>query len=201
MTSRTVFLVRNGKVEQPDNQRRYVGQIDWPLSEAGREQSRILQKLLKKTDIETAYSSDLARSRQTAKIITENKDMNITALKDFREIAMGEWEGRSFAEIAHRFPGEFRARALDIAYYCTPGGESFSECGQRVLKMFRAILAKTTGNVLIVGHAGTNRVLLCHVLGLPLGNLLRIEQSYGCLNIIQCTRAGYQLKLMNYTGG
>ena len=167
----------------------------------GIQQSRLLQRLLDQKDIQTVYCSDLERSVQTAKIIAENKSMNINQVQDLKEIAMGEWEGRSFAEIARRYPDHFQARASDAAYYKTPGGESYAECGQRVLKAFRAILTKTTGNVLIVGHAGTNRVLLCHVLGLPLSNLLRMGQNYGCLNIIQCTSAGYQLKLMNYTRG
>lgn len=201
MTNRTVYLVRSGKISQPDNQRRYIGQIDWPLCDAGIQQARLLQKLLERVELQAVYCSDLTRSLQTAKIIGENKAMDIKTVQELREIALGEWEGRSFAEIAQRFPDHFQARASDTAYYRTPGGESFAECGQRVLKVFRSILAKTTGNILIVGHAGTNRVLLCHVLGLSLANLLRIGQGYGCLNIIQCTPAGYQLKLMNYTRG
>lgn len=201
MTNRAVYLVRSGKISQPDNQRRYIGQTDWPLCAAGIQQAQLLQRLLERVELQAVYCSDLARSLQTAKIVAENKTIDIRPLQELREIAMGEWEGRTYAEIAQRFPDHFQARANDAAYYRTPGGESFAECARRVLKAFQSVLAKTTGNILIVGHAGTNRVLLCHALGLPLANLYRIGQNYGCLNVINCTPSGYQLKLMNFTRG
>jgi probable phosphoglycerate mutase len=37
----------------------------------------------------------------------------------------------------------------------------------------------------VVGHAGVNRVLLCHLLGMPLGNLFRLGQDYGCCNLLR----------------
>ena len=199
MENRTVYLVRHGKIRQEDNQRRYIGQLDLPLSEEGILQSRGLQKLLEGAELKTAYCSDLARSRHTAQVIADGKAIDIQPLSDLREIALGEWEGRSFADIARRWPDEFRARGEDIGYYRTPGGESFADCQKRVMRAFQQILTGAPGNVLIVGHAGSNRVLLCQILGLPLDNLFRIEQDFGCVNIIQCTQAGYKLKLLNFT--
>lgn len=198
MENRTVYLVRNGKVLQSDNQRRYIGQIDLPLCEEGLQQARGLQKRFERADIKAAYCSDLERSRQTAEIIVGNKDIGIYLLKELREIALGDWDGRSFADIARQYPNEFSARAADMGYYRSPGGESFADCGKRVMTAFQEIMTKASGNILIVGHAGPNRVLLCHMLGMPLANLFRLGQDYGCINIIQCTQAGYQVKLMNY---
>jgi alpha-ribazole phosphatase/probable phosphoglycerate mutase len=37
---------------------------------------------------------------------------------------------------------------------------------------------------LLVAHAGLNRVILSEALGLSLQNLFRLDQNYGCLNII-----------------
>ena len=36
----------------------------------------------------------------------------------------------------------------------------------------------------LVAHAGVNRVILSHALSLPLENMFRLDQNYGCLNII-----------------
>ena len=201
MANRTVYLVRNGKVRQVDNQRRYIGQIDLPLSEEGLLQSEKLRDILESEDIQAAYCSDLERSRQTAEIIVGDRKIDVQPLTDLREIALGDWEGCSFADISRLYPGEFRARAADAGYYRTPGGESFAECGKRVMRAFQAILSGVSGNILIVGHAGVNRVLLSHVLGMPLGNIFRIGQDYGCINIFQCKQSGYQIKLLNYTDG
>jgi broad specificity phosphatase PhoE len=38
--------------------------------------------------------------------------------------------------------------------------------------------------VLVVGHRGTNRALLCFLLGRPLEELFSIRQEYGCVNLI-----------------
>ena len=81
--------------------------------------------------------------------------------------------------------------------YRVAGGESFTECGQRVVKAFDDIFEIFSGNILIVGHAGVNRLILCNVLGIRPINLLRITQDYGCLNIIKCRNSNRRVELTN----
>ncbi|VBB07796.1 alpha-ribazole phosphatase cobc [Lucifera butyrica] len=196
--NRLIFLVRHGKIELEDEQRRYIGQLDLPLNEAGVRQARGLQKRLAGANIGTIFCSDLIRSRQTAAILAGDKGIAVIPRKELREIDLGRWEGCKFAEIARHFPNEFKARGADIGYYRVPGGESFADCSRRVVAAFHDILTATEGPILLVGHAGVNRVLLCYMLGIPLANLFRISQDYGCLNMIQCSSYGYQVKLVNY---
>jgi len=40
-------------------------------------------------------------------------------------------------------------------------------------------------NIAIVAHGGVNRIILCHLLGIPLENIFRIEQDNACVNIIE----------------
>jgi probable phosphoglycerate mutase len=121
----------------------------------------------------------------------------IISHKELREIDLGEWEGLSFADVVRRFPNEFKSRGADIGYYRTPGGESFADCSKRVVGALHEIMKNSRGNILIAGHAGVNRLFLCHVLGMPLTNIFRLVQDYGCLNIIQYSSSGYQVKLIN----
>ena len=197
MATRTVYLIRHGKIQTQDNNKRYVGQIDLPLSEDGMRQAVHLKKRLAGEDINTIYCSDLSRTRKTAEIIAASMCIRIIARKDLREINMGEWEGCTFAEIERCFPAEFKARGENIANYRVAGGESFAECSQRVTTAFDDILRYSVGNILIVGHAGVNRLILCHVLGIPLSNLFRIDQDYGCLNIIKCSNSSSHVALTN----
>jgi probable phosphoglycerate mutase len=53
--------------------------------------------------------------------------------------------------------------------------------------------------VLVVGHAGVNWAILCHVLGVPLEHLFRVCQDYGCLIITDCGPSGHRLKALNVT--
>ena len=200
MATRTVFLIRHGKIQTQDNEKRYVGQIDLPLDEEGIRQAVCLQKKLACEDISAIYCSDLSRTRKTAEIITADRSIRIIEREDLREISMGEWEGCALAEIERRLPAEFKARGEDIANYRVAGGESFAECGKRVAAAFDDILESSIGNIIIVGHAGVNRLILCHVLGIPVNDLFRINQSYGCLNIIKCIDSGFQVDSINNTG-
>ncbi len=195
---RKIYLLRHGKIRLEDDQRRYIGQLDLPLSDEGEKQAVWLQKALDPAAIGAVYCSDLVRSRRTAEIVAGPKGIPVTALRALREISLGEWEGLSFADITRRFPDEFKARGADIGYYRVPGGESFADCSLRVIAAFRDILGAAQGDLAIVGHAGVNRVLLGHILGMPVTNVFRIAQNYGCINIIQCGGAGHQLKLVNY---
>lgn len=47
-------------------------------------------------------------------------------------------------------------------------------------------------------HTGVNRMILCHVLGMPPENLFRIKQDYACLNKIDCRKKPYQVDVMNF---
>jgi probable phosphoglycerate mutase len=198
METRKIYLLRHGKIRIDDDQRRYIGQLDLPLSDEGERQARWQQKLLEPLAVGAVYCSDLIRSRRTAEIVAEHKRLRVAAISGLREISLGEWEGSTFADIARRFPEEFRARGADIAYYRVPGGESFADCSRRAVAAFHEIAAASTGDIAIVGHAGVNRLLLCHLLGMPIANVFRIGQDYGCVNIIQSGGSGYQVKLVNY---
>jgi probable phosphoglycerate mutase len=103
------------------------------------------------------------------------------------------------AEIAAREPRAFRARGEDLEHYRPPGGESFKDCRTRVLTAVEEILAHADGGVLIVGHAGVNRLILCEALGIPISNLFRVGQEYGCLNVLECGDSGYRVVLVNFT--
>lgn len=187
---RTIYLVRHGKIQLPDDLPRYIGHVDLPLDETGIQQSRRLQQRLNDARLTAAYCSDLSRSRRTAEIILQDKDVPVFARRDLREIHLGQWEGRTLADIERQFPDEFRKRGEDIVRFRTPGGESFADCSKRVFSAFQNILKTLAGDILIVGHAGVNRIILCHALGVPLQDLFKIRQEYGCMNVMHASTAG-----------
>lgn len=198
MENRTIYVIRHGKVKIEDNQRRYIGQLDLPLSEEGIQQAQRLRKILEPVNVSTVFSSDLSRCRHTAEIIAGGKTVKNIVRKELREINMGEWEGCTFADIVRRFPDEFKARGADIGYYRVPGGESFADCYKRVITAFHESITSSSGNILFVGHAGVNRLLLSYILGMPLANIFKIRQDYGCLNVIAYTGSSYQVQLVNF---
>ena len=65
------------------------------------------------------------------------------------------------------------------------------ELGARVLPALDGLAARHRGQAIcLVAHGGVNRVILSDAMGLPIENFFRIEQDYGCLNLIDCFEDG-----------
>lgn len=195
---KTIFLMRHGKT-QADGIKRYIGQTDLPLSTLGRSQAKKWQVFFKEIPLAVIASSDLSRARETAAIIAGNHHISTVAKPGFREINLGSWENMPFADLQEKASGEFQKRGQAIDTHRPPGGESFLDLQQRAVSTFYYTIAETSGNVLIVAHAGLNRVILCHILGMPLVNLFRLGQDYACLNTIIKGENGLRVVSFNQT--
>jgi probable phosphoglycerate mutase len=177
--------------------KRYIGQKDTPLNDSGRVQALWWSKELSAIPFLAAYSSDLLRSRETLRIITEGRAIVSTSLPELREISVGLWDGLAMEDVRKKLPGEYKKRGADPAGYRPPEGESFADLNDRIIPLFKSMVQDREGTILVVGHAGVNRVLLCHLLGMPLGNLFRLGQDYGCLNILFGEKGVFSVRSMN----
>lgn len=195
---RDIYLIRHGAVPLEGSKKRFVGQLDLPLSSDGIAQVQGLCEELRDIRFTTVFCSDLKRSVATAAILTADRP-GVTVLQrpELREIDLGEWEGLSFEEVKGAYPEEFQKRGRDIVHYQPPGGESFFDCTKRVIPAFYSLLHASRGNILLVGHAGVNRIVLCQVLGKSLAELFDIGQGYACLNLIHYEDGTFTAKVLN----
>lgn len=192
----TVYLLRHGALSDESHDC-FVGQIDLPLAPKGVLQAELLGQALRKRGIDAIHCSDLLRSQQTAEIIAGSTGIPIEARRDLREVSVGEWEGLLRREVVERFPAQYAARGDDIENYRIPDGESFADCRQRVVAAWDDIVRRNDKSVVIIGHAGANRVLLCYLLGLSVSNMFSIGQDYGCVNIIELRGGKCCVSLIN----
>jgi probable phosphoglycerate mutase len=192
----TIYLLRHGALAD-GNRERFIGQIDLPLAAEGISQAKAMAHALRNENIGAIYCSDLLRTRQTAEIIAGEAGIPVKANRDLREISLGNWEGLSRSEVKTSFPAQYAARGNDIENYRIPGGESFADCRLRALAAWEEILNCGSERVAVVSHAGINRLLLCHLLEMPVSNLFRIGQDYGCVNIVQQTGERICVRLVN----
>jgi alpha-ribazole phosphatase len=191
-----VYLFRHGEITH-DGTTRLIGQTDVPLNETGRNQARWWCRVLEPVAFRQVYCSDLVRSRETAEIMAGNSPASITVLPWLREIDLGQWDGMTREEVNVRFPGEWDTRGRNMSEYRPASGESFADLAARVVPAFETLTRHAEDLIVIVGHAGVNRVVLCHILGMPLHHLFRVRQDYGVLNIIDVTGDSSQVSLMN----
>jgi alpha-ribazole phosphatase len=199
MTPKTrIYLIRHGEVEGAETPR-YNGHADVPLSERGIGQYHQLKERLAASAISACYTSDLSRCAVGADIIGAHLGLTPVRERNLRELDIGLWEGKSWAELMEEYPQEWRARLADMANYRAPRGESLTDLSDRVMPVINGIASRHTGeDVLVVAHGGTNRVILLNAIGAPLSALFKIEQDYCCINIIDYYTDGLSVvKLLN----
>jgi len=193
-----IYLLRHGEIVARDK-KRYIGQTDVPLSSKGLAQAFWWGKELSHVVFERVYSSDLIRAMDTAKSVANILESNIHVMPQLREIDLGDWDGDTMEHIKTRFPDSWKERGRRMDSFRTPNGESFQDLHDRVIPVFQEILSEMTGDVLMVGHAGVNRIILCHVLDKPIKELFRIPQEYAALNLIEVQKGVPVVLSMNQT--
>jgi broad specificity phosphatase PhoE len=175
-----VFLMRHAEADT--NGKRFVGQWDVPLTPRGVAQAREWAERLSAVAFTAVFSSDLKRAADTAAILAGAR--TVEAVATLREIRLGRWEGRLMSDVRRRNPQAWEERGRRIDVFRPPGGESFADLRNRVVPAFEHLIDHVSEPVLIVSHAGVNRVLLCHLLGMPLAHLFRLGQDVAALNLI-----------------
>jgi len=182
-----IILARHG--ETPWNaEGRYQGQEDIPLSPVGEAQAEALGRRLHDTRIDRAVASPLSRARRTAELAlgTERAAMLATD-PGLMEIAHGTWEGLLASEIRERDAARLQAWRDTPHDVLMPEGESLQHVFDRAWPAFaRAGHGLGSGDtLLVVAHDAVNRVLLCHVLGIPFSRLWTFRQAPTTLNLLE----------------
>ena len=192
-----LLLVRHGEITT-SREWRYVGHLDVDLTETGVKQMKRIGERLKNERVDVLLSSDLQRTRKGAEIIGTMIGLKPQPNAAFREINLGEWEGLTRDEIVAQFPVDFEERSQNLPYFRIRNGESFADLQARVIRQIETVLEEYKGkNIALIAHGGVNRVIITHVLGMALSNLTRIDQAYGCLNIIDYFDGMPVLRLLN----
>lgn len=184
-----ILLARHG--ETPWNaEGRYQGQEDIALSPVGESQARALGQRLREVHIDRAVASPLSRARLTAQLAlgASRADMLATDA-GLMEIAHGTWEGLLASEIHARDPERLLAWRDTPHEVLMPEGESLQQVFDRA---WPALVRAMDGlgsddTLLVVAHDAVNRVLLCHVLGIPFARLWSFRQAPTTLNLLEGT--------------
>lgn len=194
MNELTVYLVRHCKPRLPSDTSMCIGITDIPLSKEGFKQAEKLKGYFLNKNINAIYSSPLIRAKKTAEIIADNK-IKVEIKNEFSELNMGKWDGMTFAEIKEKYPEEYAERGRNFEDYIVEGGESMSMCRDRVLEQLRDIVKDTTDNIIIVAHAGINRLIISELLGISIKQSFLYQREYG--SIIKLKYEGNILKVDN----
>ena len=217
-----IFLLRHAEVSYVTAEGAPILETDSvPLTEAGCAQAKLAGDALRAVMFDRVIASPLLRTMQTARFVVAGREQvhgihgieGIETLSGLREIAEGDYgdlpddAGLKRRELSYAYE-----RAVEEgARYA--GGDSYVSFARRVRGAFFPLLEGDWRNLLIVSHDAVNRVILGSVL---LGGgsdddivsilrlLPRLEQDYGCMNLIEVDRREgdilLRVKMMNVTG-
>ena len=194
-----IFLIRHGE----DDERYKGGWNRLPLISRGKRQvsklANYLEKRQKDFKIEKIISSDIVRTRQTAKIINNKLHLPIEYTRKLREMNNGVLAGMKVKDAIKQYPGVyFRALKMNERY---PGGESPIEFRERVIKSFNELVEenKEHETIAFVTHNGVINVICSHITGKIWTNRVRnFKADYASLTIINITEDGKEVELTNF---
>jgi probable phosphoglycerate mutase len=187
------------------------------LTEKGIADARRVAQALRGIDFQGFYHSPLQRATHTAHAIWETLTADgitvpqPTVNRDLIEISLPLWEGLLFDEVKARFPDGYRdwhqaPHELRMDVPTASGTQPFYPIPalfEQARRLWDGLLPQHVGQtVLLVGHSGINRTLICTALGLPPSQYQTIQQAncnISVLNFPDGTLASAQLESLNLT--
>jgi probable phosphoglycerate mutase len=160
-----VFIVRHGETEW-NLQGRRQGQLDSPLTEAGRSSAQQASVLLSELDPDALFSSPLGRAWSTALIIDAALGLGVRSESGLSEIDHGGLSGLTDDEIEESHPGLLAERRSCLQSWRFPGGESYADGDIRAVAALLRIETTVTRRPVLVTHEMIARMLVRNLLGL-----------------------------------
>jgi len=146
------------------------------LSDTGRAQAHAAAEYLSRIGgVDALVTSPMRRTRETAEVVGAGLGLEPIVDDGWVEVAFGDWDGHTFAEIQQKWPDALNAW-MESTSVAPPGGESFDLCARRARSARDGLLAKYPGKtVVVVTHVTPIKLMVRSVLQAPMTSLFRME--------------------------
>jgi len=196
--SLSLYFLRHGQttLSRDDN---FCGSgLDPELTAEGLEMARAFARYYQSKPWAAIYASSLRRTMQTAQPLCDLLQVKVEARDDLQEIAYGRWEGFSKETVAEKYKDDYVKWLGDPARNAPTGGELASAVEKRALSIIDEIRERfRDGNILVVSHKATIRILLCSLLGIYVGGFrYRLGCPVSSLSIVELTANGPMLETL-----
>lgn len=189
-----LMLVRHASTRL-NEEHRYQGRIDPPLSEWGREEAARLGIRLHGARFDHLLIADSRRCAETAAIALPGRSFARDAR--LRELHFGRWEGLSYEECLAMDAEPLQAWIDQPTRNAPPGGEAFGDFSRRVDAAMDALPA--AGRALVIAHAGPIRRVLTRAVGLEWSQVVLFQLSPAGITHLALHPEGGHLRSLNDT--
>lgn len=196
--TRTWYLLRHGETTW-NRESRLQGQLDSPLTDAGRAHARASAALLARLGVDVIYASPLGRAQETVALMRDVLPHPVIVDDRLKEWCGGDWSGELHDEIRVKWPAEWAAWDADRYTTRSPNGESFGDLIARAAAFVGDAAPPPGSRVAIVGHGFMNRALANVLLALNRADTLAIRQ--GNDTVIRVTVTALDRRADHFVGG
>ncbi len=140
--------------------------------------------------------SPMRRTIATAKPLCDLVEIEMQQRKELKEIDFGKWEGKSQADVNGQFHDDYLRWQSEPGWNAPTGGERAIDIARRSSQVIEEIeQTYQSGNILIVSHKATIRIILCSLLGIDVGHYRdRLDLPVAAVSVVEFTSHGPLLK-------
>ena len=192
-----LYLLRHGETTYSLNNG-FCGGLDPELTAEGTMMAEAFAKVYRDRSWAAIYSSPMKRTIATAKPICEALGIEMQLRDGLKEIQYGQWEGKPREFVKENYSEEYIRWLTEPAWNAPTGGETAVQIASRASLVIAEIESKyPDGNVLVVSHKATIRIILCNLLGIDLGRYRdRITALTASVSIIKFDEHGPLLEIL-----
>lgn len=187
-----LHLLRHGQTQYSRDNAFCGAGLDPELTPDGLSMARAFADAYRSTAWNAVYASPLQRTVTTAKPLCDAIGMKMELRDDLKEIHYGKWEGKTVEDVRRDFHDDYIRWSADPAWNAPTGGEPSVAISRRALQVIEEIKQRfSAGDVLIVSHKATIRIILCSLLGIDVGRFrYRMACPVGSVSLIEFTSEG-----------
>lgn len=165
----TVYIIRHAEKVKGDFYNPHLRHHDGPITANGKLESEKLWSYFSGKPVSAIYISEYLRTAQTAAHLADQLGLTPIVDKRLNEIDNGLFENMaSLDEIQQTYPEEWKAMIERKHDFRFPEGETGEEARARIADILEEKrIAHGPETVTFVCHEGLIRILMCHVMGLP----------------------------------
>jgi probable phosphoglycerate mutase len=190
-----LYFLRHGQTKGSRENRFCGSGLDIDLTPEGENMATAFAGAYRGLPWKAVISSSMRRALATARPLCETIGQSAVPKDELREIAYGKWEGLSVEDVKRDFHDSHLRWSVDPAWNGADGGESAVDVERRAMPLIDELTkTHTDGNILIVSHKATIRIILCSLLGIDLGRFRqRLECPVASLSVIEFRAQGPML--------
>jgi len=195
--SLAIYFLRHGETTASQTGG-YCGTLDPDLTPEGYQMAGDFADAYKSLPWTAVFSSPLRRAVATAKPLCKAIGLPMQLKEGLKEIAYGQWEGKTPEEVNSEFHDDYVRWLADPGWNAPTGGQKGVDIARRSSLVLEEIeQAYRTGNVLVVSHKATTRIMLCSLLGIDVGRFRdRINMPVGSISIVEMAAHGPLLHMI-----